>query len=87
MVHFIQKDDLEAAEFEGEWIILNTQNFTATKLNEIGGFCWLMMKEAQTVESLCNAIEQKYGDSKDISKEIKAFLSELLKCGLIQHAI
>lgn len=88
MVQYIQKSDYETAEFDGEWVVLNTDNYTVTKLNEIGGFCWSMMKEAQTVDSLLQAIEQEFGRAGDnLSGDIEAFLSELMTCGLIQHAV
>ncbi|MBT2758395.1 PqqD family protein [Mesobacillus foraminis] len=88
MVQYIQVNDYETAEFDGEWVVLNTDNYTVTKLNEIGGFCWSMMKEAQTVDSLRQAIEQEFGRSSDnLSGDIEAFLSELMQYELIQHVV
>ncbi|TCN22208.1 PqqD family protein [Mesobacillus foraminis] len=88
MVQYIQVNDYETAEFDGEWVVLNTDKYTVTKLNEIGGFCWSMMKDAQTVDSLCQAIEQEFGRASDnLSEDIEAFLYELMEYGLIQHAV
>lgn len=86
MVHFIQKNSFEATHIEDEWIILDTDQFTVTRLNELGGFCWLKLREAQSVETLREAIDQEYGAECE-KDAIDKFLSDLMKCGLISHAI
>lgn len=86
MVHFIQKNSFEATLIEDEWIILDTDQFTVTRLNDLGGFCWLKLREAQTVDSLSEAIDQEYGSTCE-KTSIDKFLSDLMKCGLIDHAI
>jgi hypothetical protein len=88
MVQYIKKSDYETAHFDDEWIVLNTDNYTVTKLNETGGFCWSLLDKPQTVEALCDDVQQKFGaDSKDVKEDVEAFLADLLKCGLIDHDI
>ncbi|WP_318505158.1 PqqD family protein [Bacillus sp. T3] len=85
MVQFIQKNNYEATNFDGEWIVLNTDDFTITKLNGTGGFCWNLLQEAQTVESLRGAVREEFGLQADNQEDIDFFLSQLLECGIIRH--
>ncbi|ESU32039.1 hypothetical protein G3A_12955 [Bacillus sp. 17376] len=86
MVQFIQKNSFEATQIEDEWIILDTDQYTVTRLNDLGGFCWLKLGEAQTVDSLHMAIDQEYGAECE-KDAIDKFLVDLKKCGLIRHAV
>lgn len=87
MTRYIQKNNYETVELDGEWIILNTADYTVTKLNEVGGFCWLLLSEAQTADSLAQAVHEKYEWVTDtVDMDMERFLSELMQCGLIQHA-
>lgn len=86
MVQFIQKNSFEATHIEDEWIILDTDQYTVTRLNDLGGFCWLKLREAQTVESLHTAIDQVFGAECE-KESIDKFLTDLEKCGLIHHAV
>jgi hypothetical protein len=86
MVQFIQKNSFEATQIEDEWIILDTDQYTVTRLNDLGGFCWQKLCEAQTVDSLQTTIDKEYGA--DCEKDaIDKFLTDLEKCGLINHAV
>lgn len=88
MVQYIHKSNYETTQFDGEWIILNTDNYTITKLNGSGGFCWSMLSKAQTVDSLSKAVELEFGsDCINVKEDIQAFLLDLVDCGLIQHAL
>ncbi|MBT2679809.1 PqqD family protein [Bacillus sp. ISL-35] len=86
MVQFIQKNSFEATQIEDEWIILDTDQYTVTRVNDLGGFCWSKLCEAQTVDSLQTAIDQEYGAECEKDSVVK-FLTDLEKCGLIRHAI
>jgi hypothetical protein len=87
MVGYVRKSDYETAEFDGEWVILNTDLYTVTKLNNIGGHCWSLLGEEQTVESLRMAIEQRFGPvDVEVGRHIESFLAELMDYGLIQYA-
>ena len=61
MDQYIRKNNYETTSFDGEWVILNTDNYTITRLNETGGFCWSLLSEAQSVHSLSRAVSQKFG--------------------------
>lgn len=88
MNQFIQKSNYETTYFDGEWIILNTDNYTLTKLNETGGVCWSLLSELQSVETLSDAIFKQFNSQcEGIQEDIKSFLDELLEYGLIKTLV
>ncbi|MFJ7754506.1 PqqD family protein [Peribacillus muralis] len=88
MVQYIHSKHVEATQLGEEWIILHTENFTVTKLNEIGGFCWGLLDQAQTVDSLVQSLSDRYAVMEEISKrDIESYLLDLLQFGLIKHAV
>lgn len=89
MPKFIQKGDYGATHVNGEWIILNANQYTVTKINEIGGYCWSLLNEVQTVESLTTALADQFSSDvpiNDIKRDVEEFLHTLERCGLIQNA-
>lgn len=88
MVQYIHKSNFETTQFDGDWIILNTNNYTITKLNGSGGFCWSLLNKPQTVNSLSDAVEHEFGSTdKSVKEDVEAFLLDLMNCGLIHHAL
>lgn len=86
ITHYVQKDHCDATQLDDEWLILNTANYSITKLNEVGGFCWSLLNDSQTVDSLIQAIDNDFESKIEIiEKDIEEFLSDLIQCGLIQH--
>lgn len=87
MAQYIQSNKYETTQLEGEWIVLNTDNFTVTKLNEIGGFCWSLLSEVQTVDTIIKAITDEYAEISSTveASDIESFLSELMECGLVEN--
>jgi hypothetical protein len=88
MTHFIQKGNVEAIELDGEWIILNTEQYTITKLNGVGGLCWSLLNKIQTVETLTNSLVEEYKavqNKEQVKQDVEEFLSNLSECGLIEH--
>lgn len=83
-----QKAKFEVTVLDGERIILNTDDFTVTKLNKVGGLCWELLNKVQTVESLTKSLLEKfsfYESVEQIKTDIDMFLFNLEKCGLVQH--
>jgi Coenzyme PQQ synthesis protein D (PqqD) len=85
---FIRNEKYDvAANFDNEWIILNSDQFNVTKINDIGGFCWTLLQQPQSVESLAQAIRGEFvGVDETVEEDIHHFLSDLLKFHLISHA-
>jgi hypothetical protein len=83
---YIRKNNYETAYFDQEWIVLNTDNYTLTKLNETGGFCWSLLEEPQSIETLTGAIVDKFDSEEEcVQQDIKAFILDLFEYGLIKH--
>ncbi|WP_256218359.1 PqqD family protein [Bacillus sp. MUM 116] len=88
MTPYIQKENVETTELDGEWILLNTDQLTITKLNEVGGLCWSLLNKEQTAESLALAVSEKFKSTEDkeqLKKDMEEFLSHLDECGLIEN--
>ena len=87
MARYVQKSSYESTHLDNEWIILNTDDYTVTKLNDIGGFCWSLLEAEQTLESLTQAVGREYLETKVSEREIEEFLSQLMDCGLVKYAV
>lgn len=85
MFQFIQRNNYEATQLDDEWIILNTDNYTITRVNDLGGFCWLMLDKPQTVVSIHKEIIKNFETSTN-EKDIESFLNHLVEYGLVQYA-
>jgi len=88
MTKYIQKAEYETTQLDDEWIVLDVDEFTVTKLNNIGGYCWQLLRESQTVESIMLSIERGDFSVEKVEREdIELFLNELIQCGLLVHAV
>ncbi|HWJ79398.1 MAG TPA: PqqD family protein [Niallia sp.] len=88
MQQYIKKDNYETVQLDHEWIIMNTDHFTVTKLNDIGGFCWSLLENPQSTEALTQSVKVQFHlDNLNLSIHIEDFLRELMEYGLIQHAV
>lgn len=88
MTQYIQKGKYEATELDGEWIILNTDQYTITKLNDVGGHCWSMLNEVQTADTLTQSLLKKFSTTENeqqVKKDMEEFLANLVQCELIQN--
>jgi hypothetical protein len=88
MAHYIQKGNYDATELDGEWIILNTDQYTISKLNNVGGYCWTLLKEVQTVDSLLKLVTKRFtysANEQQVKEDLEDFLVNLLQCELIQY--
>ncbi|MEC0228002.1 PqqD family protein [Paenibacillus alba] len=87
MTRYLRMNDYESIQLDMEWIILNTDEYTLTKLNGVGGFCWSLLGEAQTVGSISEAVRKEF-DSVEatVEEDIEAFLIDMIGRGLVQHA-
>lgn len=87
MKKYIQRAEYETTQLDDEWVVLNPEEFTVTKLNKIGGYCWQLLRESQSVESIMLSIENEQSSDEKIEQvDVEHFLHELMKCGLVVHA-
>lgn len=86
MTQYIQSNHYEATMLDDEWIILNTDHFTVTKLNGVGGYCWSLLSEAKTIDDIMKAVREHFAEvSEVVELDIKEFLADLIRCGLVSH--
>ncbi|WP_010678061.1 PqqD family protein [Bacillus timonensis] len=85
MNQYIKKSNYDITQLEDEWIILNTDNYTITKLNQIGGFCWHLLDKSQSPNSLLQEIKENYNSSTTF-EDVENYLQQLIQCGLVEHA-
>lgn len=87
MTKYIQRAEYETTQLDDEWVVLNPEEFTITKLNKIGGYCWQLLRESQSVESIILSIEKEQSPDEKVEQEdVEYFLHQLMKCGLVVHA-
>lgn len=89
-MNYIKLEEFETTQLEDEWIVLNTANFTITTLNDVGGYCWSLLNEPQSVDSLSERVAGKFSppvDKEIIKKDIDTFISRLIECGLIKSVV
>ena len=85
---YIQKRNYEATELDDEWIILDSDRLTVTKLNHVGGYCWSLLKEPQSSISLTRKVMQDFSSNLHeelVISDIEDFLLNLKRCGLIKN--
>ncbi|OCT11549.1 hypothetical protein A8709_04990 [Paenibacillus pectinilyticus] len=88
MTQYLRMNDYESIQLDMEWIILNTDEYTLTKLNGVGGFCWSMLGTAQTVSSISEAVRREYESvDETVEADIEAFLRDMIGRGLVQYAV
>lgn len=71
-----------------EWVIFNMNKQTVTRLNEMGAFCWSLLANTQTIDSVIDAINDKFqlGCSQEtVRKDLEDFLFDLLRFNMIRH--
>ena len=86
MTAYIRKSEADAVELDSEWIILNMEEYTVTTINEVGGFCWELLRDKQTPEAITQAVMEEYQtEDAAIEPDIHAFLDHLNRCGLLHY--
>ena len=88
MKQYIQNKNVEATELDEEWVIFNTEQYTITKVNDVGGYCWSLLNQPQTADTLTQSLVKEFSsfeNKEQIQKDIEAYLTNLEQCGLIQY--
>ncbi len=86
MKRFVQNKNYDVTQLDDEYVVLNTDNYTVTKLNAVGGFCWSLLHEEQTIESILKAIHEEFPeDGQPDEGEIEEFIMDLVQCELVHH--
>lgn len=81
---YIRQVDLEAVEMDGDWVILHPVDYTVTKINALGDFCWNLLTHKQSVQSLTKEIQSHYDVSVEVAeRDVKEFLDKMMNAGLV----
>lgn len=87
MKRYIRVNQTETTPLDGDWIVFHTSRFTVTTLNELGGYCWTLLDDEQTAQTLRDLVHVQYGLTTALSVEdVECFLTELSECGLVERA-
>lgn len=79
-------ENIEIMELDQEWIVLDTEGFTITKINELGVYILDALKEQKKFEEIVEMIDRHYEVDVDAAREdASAFLEELIRIGLVTH--
>ncbi|WP_169082876.1 PqqD family protein [Paenibacillus sp. PL91] len=82
----LRRENVESAELDGEWLLLNIETHGITKVNELGGYIWSILPEYPTVAQLAEKIHTEYGvEMEVVSADVQAFVKMLLEAGLLRN--
>ncbi|WP_138751353.1 PqqD family protein [Paenibacillus sinopodophylli] len=83
----LKQKNIETAELDGEWLLLNINTHAITKVNELGGYIWSILPEYPTVTELAEKVHSEYGvEMEVVLNDVQAFVEMLIEAGLIIHA-
>ncbi|SFI88845.1 Coenzyme PQQ synthesis protein D (PqqD) [Paenibacillus sp. UNC496MF] len=78
---------LEVAELDDEWVLMNVDTQVVIKLNGLGGYIWSKLPEYPNVHSLAGQIRLEFEDGGDeVAADVEAFIEDLLAAGLVSYA-
>lgn len=75
------------AEVDGEVLMMSVQTGNYYGLDEVGSFIWNRIAEPVRVRAVCDAIEAAFDVERErCERDTVAFLSGMVKDGLVRHA-
>lgn len=76
----------KAVEMNGEWIVLDAENYLVTKLNEMGGWLYNLLREGLGEDELVKAVTDAYDITADqAQQDVSLFIEQLVSHGLITN--
>lgn len=76
---------VEIVSLENEWIILHTRRQTITRLNEVGGEAWHILKQPSTLEDIVTEFSTRYDVPEvQLRIDVEEFLEQLKTSDLIE---
>lgn len=86
MTTYIRTTEAEAVELDESWVILHPELFTVTKVNEVGGICWSLLRKPQTVQSMAAYLAERYSiNVAEAAEDVESFLQQMKALGMIRH--
>ena len=78
--------NINIVEIDNEWIIMDTENFTVTKVNAIGAYILEEVRGERELEDIICKIADNYDvDLNTARSDVLIFLEELKGIGLIKN--
>ncbi|MGF9965383.1 PqqD family protein [Bacillus rhizoplanae] len=78
--------NINIVEIDNEWIVMDTENFTITKVNAIGAYILEEVRGQKEIEDIIRNIAANYDVDLNMARsDVLVFLEELKELGLIQN--
>lgn len=76
---------VDSAELNGDWIIMDAEQSTITKLGEVGGFVWTTLQQPTTIAELVTRVTGVYEvGPTQAEQDVIRFITELKNIGLVE---
>jgi hypothetical protein len=83
----LRRENIETAELDGEWLLLNIDTHAITKVNELGGYIWSILPEYPTIVQLAEKVHTEYGvEMEVVLNDVQTFVEMLIEAGLLLNA-
>ena len=78
---------IELIEMDQEWIVMDTEGFTITKINRMGAYILEALMAHKTVDEIVDMIGMNYEvKASQARAETMAFLQQLQRIGIIHES-
>lgn len=83
---WLKPEQVETAQLDGEWILLNMDTHAVTKLNEIGGYIWSIVADCSTIDEVIDKVLTEYDTERtQVELDVTLFLDDLMRIGLLTY--
>jgi hypothetical protein len=77
--------DVESLKLDEDWLLINTQTFTLTKLEDLGGFIWSNLCESISRTQVIERVLDEYNAAKEqVVQDVDYFLNHLIQLNLLE---
>ena len=78
--------NIELMEVDGEFLILDANLLTMTKINGIGAKLWTLLQQNIELNQIFTMIQEEYEIiAAELERDISVYLEELHRMGLIEY--
>lgn len=77
---------VESVEVDGDWLIMDPEQLTMTKLEDVSAYIWARLQVPRTVSDLVDDILQEYAINRDIVEgDVHNLLNNLRSLRLLEQ--
>lgn len=86
---YVCSEHIELMEMDQEWIVMDTERFTITKINPMGAYILKALMDQQRFDYIIEEIHTRFGvEFNRVKAETIAFLQQLQRIGIIhEHSV